>query len=293
MLDPSPWVAGEGIRALESAGISTLVGERADEAARLNEAYFKWVRTSFPFVTLKYAMTADGKGATGSGSSSWVTGVEARKRVAHLRSTVDAVMVGIGTVLADNPVLTSRPGDFGDPDLDPVHQPLRVILDSTARLPVDSRVASEQEIAHTLVITTARAPEARVERLRDLGLEIVAVDESEGHVDVSAALWLLGKRGILSVQAECGGTLAASLFQAGVVDKVLAFVAPKIVGGALAPSPVEGPGILIMGDAIVLRDVEWSILGEDALLTGYVMPANVSGVAGAVDAAAPSLSLPV
>ncbi|MEA2640369.1 MAG: diaminohydroxyphosphoribosylaminopyrimidine deaminase, partial [Chloroflexota bacterium] len=135
MRDPSPWVAGTGIAALEAAGISVTVGEHERAAADLNEAYLKWVASTRPFVTLKYAMTADGKIATRSGSSYWISGLESRRVVARLRAATDAVLVGIGTVLADDPQLTARPGELGDLDLEPAHQPLRVILDSHGRLP--------------------------------------------------------------------------------------------------------------------------------------------------------------
>jgi len=270
MLDPSPWVSGKGIRALEAAGVETLVGERADDAERANEAYFKWMRTGLPFLTLKYAMTADGKIATRTGSSFWITGAEARRHVARLRSTVDAVMVGIGTVLADDPRLTAQPGELGLPELEPAHQPLRVVLDSEARIPLDARLVSGGLPGKTLVCATERAPAERLRALTERGVETAIVPENDGHVDVCAAMWLLGKREVTSVLAECGGTLAAGLIAAGAVDKVLAFIAPKIAGGNAAPTPVEGPGVDRMDQALPLRDPTWSVLGQDVLLTAYV-----------------------
>lgn len=270
LIDPSPWVDGGGIRALEAAGIETVVGERAAEAQHLNEAYFKWVRTGFPFVTLKYAMTADGKSATRTGSSFWISGLEARRHVARLRSTVDAVLVGIGTVLADDPQLTARPGELGEPDLEPAHQPLRVVMDSQARLPLHAKLASGGLPGTTLVCATDRAPSERLRRLEEQGVETLIVAQEAGRVDVCAAMRTLGERGFTSVLAECGGSLAASLIGAGAVDKVLAFVAPKIAGGQGAPTPVGGDGVERMSEAMQLRDPSWTVLGQDVLLTAYV-----------------------
>ena len=270
MLDPSPWVSGSGVEALTGAGITTYVGERREEAERLNEGYFKWVRTGLPFLTLKYAMTADGKIATRTGSSFWITGIESRRHVARLRSTVDAVLVGIGTVLADDPQLTARPGELGEQALEPAHQPLRVVLDSQARLPLDAKVVSADPPGNTLVCTTNRAPHHRLRALEDRGVRTLVVGDQGGRVDVCAAMAALGQLGVTSVLAECGGTLAASLIAAGAVDKLACFIAPKVAGGAAAPTPVEGLGVDRMDQAIQLRDPCWSVLGQDALLTAYV-----------------------
>jgi diaminohydroxyphosphoribosylaminopyrimidine deaminase/5-amino-6-(5-phosphoribosylamino)uracil reductase len=270
MLDPSPWVNGQGMQALEAAGIATAVGEHGAAARRLNDAYFKWVDTRLPFVTLKYAMTADGKIATRTGASFWVTGLEARRHVAHLRSQVDAVLVGVGTVLADDPQLTARPGELGEPELEPAHQPLRVVLDSAGSLPMQAKLVSGKLPAATLVCTTERAPASFHAQLHRTGVETVVLPDRDGRVDPCAALHLLGERGVTSVLAECGGTLAASLLAAGAVDKVLAFVAPKIVGGADALTPVEGEGLPRMDQALELRDPQWEVLGRDVLLSAYV-----------------------
>jgi len=270
MSDASPWVNGGGLRALQAARIETVVGERAAEATRLNEPYFKWVRTGLPLLTLKYAMTADGKIATRTGSSQWITGREARRHVAGLRSAVDAVLVGIGTVLADDPQLTARPEEFGDSPEGPVHQPLRVVLDSEARIPLDCRLVSGELPGKTLVCTTERAPRERLQALDDRGVERLVVSGEDGKVDLCAALGALGKRGITSVLAECGGQLASSLIAARAVDRVAAFIAPKIVGGEAAPTPVEGVGVELMSEALQLRGPAWTVLGEDILLTGHV-----------------------
>ena len=231
---------------------------------------------NLPFVTLKYAMTMDGKIATRTGSSRWITGPEARAHVARLRSQVDAVLVGIGTVLADDPQLTARPNDWAGPSPSaelgelPVHQPLRVIVDSTARLPTTARVLDAELLGKTLVCTTERAPMDRRTALAVEGAEILVLPAADDGVDLAALCAELGKRQIISILVEAGGTLAASFLRRGSVDKILAFVAPKIVGGRDAPSPVEGAGIADMAEALQLQEAAWSVLGQDALLTGYV-----------------------
>lgn len=276
MRDPSPWVNGGGVQALEIAGVGTTVGDRESDARRLNEAYFKWVATRRPFVTLKYAMTADGKIATRTGSSFWVTGLEARRYVARLRSAVDAVLVGVGTILADDPQLTARPGELGEPEREPAHQPLRVILDSSARLPLGARVVSGGLPGSTLVCTTERAPAARLRELADRGVETLLLAEREGRVDPWAALQALGDRSVTSVLVESGGTVAWSLLSAGAIDKVLGFVAPKIVGGIDAPTPVGGSGFDMMQRALELRDPAWTVLGRDVLLSGYLSASPIA-----------------
>jgi diaminohydroxyphosphoribosylaminopyrimidine deaminase/5-amino-6-(5-phosphoribosylamino)uracil reductase len=270
MTDPSPWVNGQGIRILDAAGVVTHVGAHEQEARTLNEAYFHWVRTGRPFVTLKFAMTIDGKIATTTRASFWITGIEARRHVAYLRSRMDAVLVGIGTVLADNPKLTARPGELGVPELEPAHQPLRVVLDSTGRIPADAQLVTGALPGTTLLCTTDRADPAYLRTLEKPGVETLVLLDREGRVDVNAMLEALGKRGVTSVLAECGGTLAWSLLDEHAVNAVLAFVAPKIVGGEAAPTPVGGEGLPHMDRAIELDAPRWEVFGRDALLSAYV-----------------------
>lgn len=269
-VDPSSWVNGGGIRALEAAGVAVHLGSRQRDARRLNEAYFKWIATGLPFVTLKYAMTADGKIATRTGSSRWITGPKARAYVARMRSQVDAVLVGVGTVLADDPQLTARPEEFRAGDGEPVHQPLRVVLDSSGRTPPTARLLSDELPGRTLVWVTERAGGDRRAELEASGAEVLVAPESDGGVDARAVMQELGNRGIISVLAEPGGTLAASLLGAGLVDRVLVFVAPKLVGGSEAPTPIGGEGIADMAAALELDDPRWTVLGRDVLLSGYL-----------------------
>ncbi len=273
MLDPSPWVAGGGQRHLARAGIVTVLGEHEQEARRLNEGYFKHVATGLPFVAVKWAMTLDGKIATRTGSSFWVTGPAARARVAQLRARSDAVLVGVGTVLADDPQLTVRPELLraaapDQPAEPPPRQPLRVVLDSRALTPPTARLL--QRNGHVLILVTDHAPADRRAALAAAGAEVVVVPEQHGRVHLPAALQLLGERGVTSVLVEAGGTLVAALLEAGLVDKVYAFIAPKIVGGTNALTPVEGTGLDNMAQALALRDVTVEQLGDDLLVTGYL-----------------------
>jgi diaminohydroxyphosphoribosylaminopyrimidine deaminase/5-amino-6-(5-phosphoribosylamino)uracil reductase len=270
MTDPSPWVAGKGCQILRDAGVRVHVGDREVEARKLNAGYFKWMGSKLPFLMLKFAMTADGKIATRTGSSFWITGIEARREVARLRARVDAVLVGIGTVLADDPQLTARPAELGLPELEPVHQPLRVVLDSAGRIPVTAKLVAGGLPGRTLVCTTERATPTHLRELERHGVDVAVLPESQGRVDVTATMQMLGERGVTSVLAECGGTLAWSLLEAQVVDAVLAFVAPKLVGGRDAPTPVDGEGLPFMDQAIELEDPQWQVFGRDVMLSATV-----------------------
>ncbi|HEY7063231.1 MAG TPA: bifunctional diaminohydroxyphosphoribosylaminopyrimidine deaminase/5-amino-6-(5-phosphoribosylamino)uracil reductase RibD [Chloroflexota bacterium] len=275
IIDPNPQVAGKGRRQLEDAGIPTVLGEYEPEARRLNDGYFKYIATGLPFVAVKWAMTLDGKIATRTGSSFWVTGEAARARVARLRAVTDAVMVGVGTVLADDPQLTVRRESFPEPlraELDQVarRQPLRVILDSQARTPPSARVAGGDLPGHTLILVTERAPADRRAALQATAADVVTVPELDGRVHPRLAMDLLAEREITSVLVEAGGTLVASLLEARLVDKVYAFVAPKLVGGDMAPTPVEGSGCPEMAQAVALRDLAIERLGDDLLIAGYL-----------------------
>ncbi|MCC7104836.1 MAG: bifunctional diaminohydroxyphosphoribosylaminopyrimidine deaminase/5-amino-6-(5-phosphoribosylamino)uracil reductase RibD [Chloroflexi bacterium] len=263
-LDRSPWVAGHGKRELEAAGLTIVVGEQADRAERLNEDYFKYVQTGLPWVTVKYAMTLDGKIATRTGSSRWISGEAARAWVGRQRSRADAVLVGVGTVLADDPALTARMPDGG---LLP-RQPLRVVLDSQGRLPADSRLASGGLPGRTLVLTTERG-RAALRRLPAIDVCVLRPTVN-GQVDPRAALEELGRRSVLHVLVEAGGTLVAALLAHGLVDRVAAFIAPRLAGGATAPTPVGGAGAAEMASALALRSVEMERLGDDVLVMGYV-----------------------
>ena len=262
-IDPNPRVNGKGLAELEAAGIKIYLEEHGHQAQELYESFTKHVRTSLPHVTAKFAMSLDGKIATHNGDSKWVTGGLARDRVQEMRRATDAVMVGVNTVFRDDPQLTARDGD-GNPRS---RQPLRVILDSAARTPTNARVFKEP--GHTIVVTTA-AGAGRVGLLADAGAEVLELAPTrDGMVDLRALLQSLGERGVVSVLVEGGGTLLGSLFDQGLVDKVAAFVAPVIIGGAEAPSPVGGHGAPGMAQALRLERVRVEQVGDDVLLIGY------------------------
>jgi diaminohydroxyphosphoribosylaminopyrimidine deaminase/5-amino-6-(5-phosphoribosylamino)uracil reductase len=261
--DPDPRARGRGCRELEGAGIEVEAGMLEEEAERLNEAYLKHKRTGRPFVTLKLAMTLDGKIATRSGESRWITGEAARRRVHEMRDRSDAVMVGVGTVLADDPRLTTR-GIEGRRDA------LRVICDSRARTPPQAQVVRQESDAPCLVAVTGGADTERVEALEGAGAEVLSLPARDGRTDLEALSLALGERDIMSVLLEGGGTLAWGALEAGIVDKVALFYAPMILGGEGAVPAVGGAGIERITDALRLRDMTVERVGDDLLVEGYV-----------------------
>ncbi|MDA8353799.1 MAG: bifunctional diaminohydroxyphosphoribosylaminopyrimidine deaminase/5-amino-6-(5-phosphoribosylamino)uracil reductase RibD [Firmicutes bacterium] len=258
--DPDPRVSGGGIRRLREAGIHVSTGILSGPCHRLNEAYFHHRRTGFPFVTLKTAITLDGKTAAPTGDSQWVTGEEARIEVHRLRHQHDAVLVGAGTALADRPRLTVRLAGGGK-------QPLRLVVDSRLRMPVDSPLIDVKE-GPTWVFTTDAADRKKEELLKERGLRVFRTGKGP-RVDLTSMFGILGEEGIVSVLAESGGELNASLLREGWVNKVAFFIAPKILGGKESPTAVDGVGPERMSEALNLTDVSLSRVGEDFCLTGY------------------------
>lgn len=279
-LDPNPLVAGRGLMALGAAGVQVVVGEQARPARALNEDFARFITSGLPYVTAKYAISADGKIATRTGASRYLTGPDARRYVHRLRDTVDAVMVGAGTVIADDPELTTRiTADAGNsepagrPPLDarrrePRH-PWRLVVDSTLRVPLGARVYDPPLAGATAVLTTAAAPPERASLLEARGVEVISLPERNGRVDLAAALGELGRRGVMHLVVEGGGTLLGSLFDLDAVDRVLAFVAPLIIGGLDAPQPVAGAGAAALEQARRLLDMRVDLVGQDVLIEGY------------------------
>lgn len=257
MVDPNPLVAGGGIERLRQAGIEVVVGVEEDACRRLNEAFIHRIVHRRPFGILKYAMTLDGKIATSTGHSSWVTGTEARNEVQQLRAACDAVIVGGNTVRCDNPRLTSR--HTGS------NKPLRVVMSRTLDLPAEAHLWQIDD-APTLVLTQEGVNPDVKERLMNKGVEVVELMPLT-PAEVMAYLY---DRQFLSVLWECGGTLAASAIADGAVQKILAFIAPKIVGGQTAPSPVGDLGLTLMVDALNLERVSWRPVGADCVVEGYL-----------------------
>ncbi len=260
--DPNPRVNGAGFDQLREAGIAVSVGECEDQAREIIEAYARHVVTGTPFVTAKFAASLDGKIATATGESRWITGEQARAYAHELRAATDAIMVGIGTALTDDPQLTAR-NARGNPR---PRQPTRVVVDSDARLPPTARMLSEP--GHTIV-AVSDAPDARCRALEQAGARVVHAPSHDGAVDLGALLAELGRNNTTSVLVEGGGALHGSLFDAGLVDKVVAFIAPTIIGGAGAPSPVAGAGAQHIADAALLTRVRTLPLGRDVAIIGY------------------------
>ena len=269
-LDPDPHVGGRGRAELEAAGVTVVVGEGEEESRRINEAYIKHRTTGLPFVIAKFAASLDGKIAATSGDSRWVSGPETRGWAHGQRTVVDAIMVGVRTVLVDDPELTARP-EPGEGTRLPVgkpRQPLRVVADSRGRTPASARVL--QGPAKTLVAATDTSSQAWRRQMQDAGAEVLVLPAAAGRVDLGELVRALGSRDLLSLLVEGGGELLGGFFDLGLVDKVQAIIAPIIIGGREAPSAVAGRGAHRMADALRLRDVTVERLGEDVLVTGYV-----------------------
>jgi diaminohydroxyphosphoribosylaminopyrimidine deaminase/5-amino-6-(5-phosphoribosylamino)uracil reductase len=261
MKDPNPLVNGKGIAALRRRGVEVTTGVLEQECRRLNEAFVCYITEGRPFVTFKSAITLDGRVAARTGDSRWVTGEEARREGHRLRAAHDAIMVGVGTVLIDNPTLTCR-GVRG-------RDPVRVVVDSRLRTPPDAAVvtAAAESDAPTLIVATERAPRTRERALVDRGAQVVRVS-SEKRVPVSDLLRELRRREVASVLLEGGPTLAGAFWTAGVVDRVVAFVAPKLVADPAALPMVAGGPVEAMAGATGLLEVKVRRLGDDLMIAG-------------------------
>jgi diaminohydroxyphosphoribosylaminopyrimidine deaminase/5-amino-6-(5-phosphoribosylamino)uracil reductase len=257
--DPNPRVSGCGFAHLREAGVEVCVGLFDEEASRLNEAYNQFMRTGRPFVHLKLAVSLDGKIATRTGDSRWIADEEARARGHELRHQYDAILVGSGTVLADDPVLTDRSGR-------PRRRPLvRVILDDRLRLPNDYQLSQTARESPVLLFTSSDAEPSS--KLQQLGVELLRIER--GARDLGAMLTQLAQREIQSVLIEGGGQVAGAFLDAGFVDKVTFFIAPMIIGGLEAPTAVAGSGASRIKDAFQLQGVQVIQRGRDVEITGY------------------------
>lgn len=257
--DPNPKVSGKGIQHLQAAGIAVSVGLMSREAERVNEKYLHFMETDRPFVHLKMAISLDGKIATRTGDSRWITGPEARQRVHELRHEYDAILVGAGTACTDDPLLTDRSGKQR-------RQPLiRVVLDDSLKIAPDSKLASTVREAPVIVFAGHAVDGSRVNQLAASGVEIV----KESARDLHAVLAGLGERSIQSVLVEGGANVAGRLLDAGLVNKLSFFVAPLVIGGREAPAAIGGEGAQTLADAFELEDIELIPRGRDLEVTGY------------------------
>jgi diaminohydroxyphosphoribosylaminopyrimidine deaminase/5-amino-6-(5-phosphoribosylamino)uracil reductase len=264
--DPNPLVAGNGLKALQQAGLAVRSGVLDAEARRLNEAFFKYILAGQPFVTLKAGISLDGKIATRTGDSKWITGPEARNLVQHLRAENDAVLVGIGTVLADDPSLTVRlPGVE--------KKPLRVVADSSLRIPPESRLVQTAWDCPTIVAAVeGQCPPGKKELLRSRGVEVWELPGVDSRVDIRALLRELGRRELVSLLLEGGSLLNANFLKGRAVDKFIFFVAPRIIGGSGAPGPFGGAGAATLSEAQRLTILECGQIDADLMITGYPEP---------------------
>lgn len=275
-LDPNPEVAGRGRAWLEQAGIETTVGDGRDEARALNADFARWITSGRPYVLAKFAASADGKIATRDGESRWITGPEARAEGHRLRDRVDAILVGVGTVLADDPQLTTR---LPDAVRAPRH-PLRLVLDSTGRTPLGARLLAGDLPGATAICTTARAAPAWRAAVAAAGAEVLVLPQRDGRVDLDALLDELGRRKVTSLLVEGGAAVHGAFFDAGLPDEALAYLAPLIVGGGGAPGPVGGLGPGRLAGAHRLQRVEVRRVGVDTLISGVLRETRWPEAAG-------------
>lgn len=262
MTDPNPQVAGKGIAILQQAGIQVDVGLLEQEARELNEVFLKWMTTGLPFVAMKTAMSLDGKIATATGQSQWITNEASRYETHRLRDIYDCILVGSNTALMDDPSLTTRLRDCQG------HNPIRIVVDSHARLPLNAKMLTDHA-APVIVAVTEQAPAEKLVQLQASGAEIITAGAGP-HVDLTSLMRQLGERKLASVFVEGGGTVNYALLEAGLVDRVYAFIAPKLIGGRQALTPVEGEGFGELAQAPELTDIRIRQLGDDVLLTGLV-----------------------
>ena len=265
-MDPNPLVAGKGAEILRQSGIEVITGVCERECLELNKIFFHFIKTKKPYVVMKYAMTADGKIATRTGASKWITGEAARERVQMSRHKYMGIMAGSGTILADNPRLTCR--------LEGKRSPIRIVCDTYLRTPLESEVVKTADEVPTILATASEDTE-KMKVFQECGCQILHVPLEESHIDLRVLMQKAGELGIDSILLEGGGTLNYSALRSGVVNEVEAYIAPKLFGGADAKSPVEGVGVTAPEDAFFLKNPKVRQIGEDILVNWEV--ASCSG----------------
>lgn len=258
-LDPNPVVSGNGVKMLEDAGIEVVIGIREEESRKMNEVFNKFIVKQRPFVTLKAASTLDGKIATHALDSKWITSEEARYDVHKLRSENQAILVGVGTVIEDDPELTAR--------IPNGRNPLRIVLDSSLRIPLDAKLVTDS-LAETWIFTAKQVDGNKKAVLEERGIRIFETS-GETRVDLPDVLRTLGEQSVSSLFIEGGGTVNASFLENGFIDKVVLYFAPKLIGGKNAPTFLEGNGFDLMKDAIDLEEGDFTKVGKDFKFTAY------------------------
>lgn len=260
-MDPNPKVSGGGVEVLKKANINVVCNFMQPECVELNKVFSHYIKTKRPYVVMKYAMTLDGKIATKTGDSKWITGEKAREHVHKLRHKYTGIMVGIGTVLADDPMLNCR--------IEGLESPVRIVCDTNLKIPMDSNIVKTANEYKTIVITCSKDKE-KIDSLIEKNVEVLRVKPNGKHVDLHSAMDELGKIEIDSILLEGGGTLNGSMMEAGLVHKVMAYIGPKIFGGTNAKGPVSGNGVEKVGCAFFLKNSKVTSLGEDILVESEV-----------------------
>lgn len=262
VLDPNPLVAGKGVNILKDAGIEVVVGVLEEECRKINEVFMKYIKTSRPFVLMKYAMSLDGKISTATGKSKWISCEKSRRDVHKLRNNLSAIMVGINTVIKDNPMLNCR--------IEGGNDPIRIIVDSNLRIPLDSKIVNTSNNISTIVATTHKADKDKIKLLEERNVEVIVAKEKDGRVDITSLIDKLGEKKIDSILLEGGSEINFSCLQEGIVDKVRIYIAPKILGGNNAKGAVGGRGVSEIIDSFNIENIDISTIGSDIVVEGYV-----------------------
>ncbi|WP_042273676.1 bifunctional diaminohydroxyphosphoribosylaminopyrimidine deaminase/5-amino-6-(5-phosphoribosylamino)uracil reductase RibD [[Clostridium] dakarense] len=261
-LDPNPLVSGKGVKKLVDAGVEVVTGILDYENKKLNEVFMKYIVKKVPFVIMKSAMSLDGKISTRTGESKWISCDESRMSVHKLRNEVMGILVGVNTIIQDDPELTCRLKDG--------KSPIKIIVDSNLRIPENSKVIKDAHNHRTIIITTSSAKESMVKELESKGVEIIMAKLKDNRADLSDMMEKLGQLNIDSILLEGGATFNFSAIEEGIVDKIQVYIAPKLIGGKLSKTPIGGNGIDKLKDAYKIRDMNVQMVGEDILIEGYL-----------------------